>query len=321
MTTFVLNGDKVSVGDHPHLLSALREELGVTSPKDGCAPSGQCGCCTVLLDGKPVVACQVSLARADGKEVTTLEGLDAAERERFATEFATRGALQCGFCIPGIVLRAKSLIDRRGAALTRDDAARHLGAHLCRCTGYLKILDAVEALAHASMAPAPDQAPASASASAPAGGGIGSRQTRYQGIELTLGDKPYIDDIRLPGMLHAALRLSDHARATVTAIDARAALEQPGVIAVLTAADIPGELRVGILHKDWPVMIPVGGRTSYLGDVLAVVVAQDRATSGTPTPRPNGARCRTWWTPWPGTRRSRPSSSRRGPNDDVRAQR
>ena len=145
MAQFVLNGQEVKVtDDHPHLLSALREELGVTSPKDGCSPSGQCGCCTILLDGKAVVACQVGLSRAEGKEVTTLEGLDDAERDRFATAFAERGALQCGFCIPGIVMRAKSLIDRKGAALAREDAARHLGAHLCRCTGYVKILQAVE---------------------------------------------------------------------------------------------------------------------------------------------------------------------------------
>ena len=138
MAQFVLNGESVAVSDdHPHLLSALREELGVTSPKDGCAPSGQCGCCTILLDGKAVVACQVPLTRAEGKAVTTLEGVSEEERQRFATAFAERGALQCGFCIPGIVMRAKSLIDRKGTGLAREDAARHLGAHLCRCTGYV----------------------------------------------------------------------------------------------------------------------------------------------------------------------------------------
>lgn len=272
MTSFVLNGSAVEVGDHPHLLAALREELAVTSPKDGCAPSGQCGCCTILLDGKPVVACQVPLTRAAGRSVTTLEGIPAEERDRYASAFASRGALQCGFCIPGIVLRAKSLIDRKGASLTRDDAARHLGAHLCRCTGYVKILDAVEALAAGSE-------PAGAPAAAGEGAGIGGRCVRYEGEALTLGDKPYIDDLRLPGMLHAALRLTDHARADVLGIDTSAALREPGVVAALTAADIPGALRVGIIDTDWPVMIPVGGRTSYLGDVLAVVVAEDRETA------------------------------------------
>ena len=109
MAEFVLNGTPVSVGDaHPHLLAALREELDVLSPKDGCSPSGQCGCCTVLVDGKARVACQTSLEKVSGTEVVTLEGVDAAERDRYARAFAACGALQCGFCTPGVVVRAKS---------------------------------------------------------------------------------------------------------------------------------------------------------------------------------------------------------------------
>src|ERR1700683_4967865 len=144
MTEFTLNGKVVEVGEHPHLLAALREELDVTSPKDGCSPSGQCGCCTVMLDGKAQVACQIPLAKAAGRSVTTLEGVDEAERQRYAKAFAACGGLQCGFCIPGIVMRAKAQVDRKGTELTREDMARHLGAHLCRCTGYVKILDAIE---------------------------------------------------------------------------------------------------------------------------------------------------------------------------------
>ena len=148
MTEFNLNGTPVSVrGDHPHLLAALREELDVTSPKDGCSPSGQCGCCTVLVDGKAVVSCNLGLDKIAGKDVVTLEGIDADERQRFAEAFAACGGLQCGFCIPGIVVRAKSQIDKKGADLDRASMAPHLGAHLCRCTGYVKILDAIEAVA------------------------------------------------------------------------------------------------------------------------------------------------------------------------------
>ena len=148
MTTFVLNGRTAETGSgHPHLLAALRDELGITSPKDGCSPSGQCGCCTVLVDGKARVACQTSMQKVEGTSVTTLEGLEQAERDRFSDTFAAHGALQCGFCTPGIVMRAKALIDKKGDALARDEAARHLGGHLCRCTGYVKILDAVEAYA------------------------------------------------------------------------------------------------------------------------------------------------------------------------------
>ena len=268
MITFELNGTTVTTSDdHPHLLSALRDELDVLSPKDGCAPSGQCGCCTILLNGKARIACQTSMEKAEGASVVTLEGLDPAERDRYAAAFAAHGALQCGFCTPGILMRAKAQIDRKGSALTRDDVARHLGAHLCRCTGYIKILDAVESLARNEV---PVAVPS---------GGIGSSGIKYEAAELSLGDRPFIDDLRPPGLLHAALHLADHARADVVRIDTAAAAAVEGVEAVFTAADVPGELRVGLIHKDWPVFIPEGGRTSYLGDVLAVVVAGDRETA------------------------------------------
>ncbi|MDQ3544746.1 MAG: molybdopterin-dependent oxidoreductase, partial [Actinomycetota bacterium] len=137
-------------------------------------------------------------------------------------------------------------------------------AHLCRCTGYVKVLDAIEAVAKGkSFEPALGRA-------------VGDSGAKYEAAELALGDRGYVDDIRVPGMLHAALHFTDHARADVVAIDTAAAAAADGVMAVFTGADIPGELRVGIIYKDWPVMIPVGGRTSYAGDVLAVVVAETR---------------------------------------------
>ena len=267
--SFRLNGDEVSVrADHPHLLAALREELGVTSPKDGCAPSGQCGCCTVLLNGKAVVSCQMSLTRVKGGEVVTLEGLDPVERDRLARGFAATGALQCGFCTPGIVIRTKALIDQKGSALNRRTINGRLGAHLCRCTGYTKIVEAIELLASGEPIP---------SVSRP--GGIGKNGAKYEAMELALGDRPYIDDLASPMMLHAALRLTDHSRADVLGISTAEAQAYPGVVRVITAADVPGELRVGLIYKDWPVFIPVGGRTSYSGDVLAMVVASDVQTA------------------------------------------
>jgi len=263
--SFDVNGTPVSVRrSHPHLLAALREELDITSPKDGCSPSGQCGCCTVLIDGKAVVSCQYDLDKAEGKSIVTLEGVDEAERDAFANAFAACGGLQCGFCIPGIVMRAKAQIDKKGDSLTRAGMAPHLGAHLCRCTGYVKILDAIEAVAHGeTFVPALSNE-------------VGGSGAKYEAAPLTLGDRGYIDDIRIPGMLHAALHLTDHARADIESIDTSAARAAPGVEAVFTADDLPGSLRVGLIHKDWPVMIPVGGRTSYAGDVIAVVVADTR---------------------------------------------
>ncbi|MGA9276789.1 molybdopterin-dependent oxidoreductase [Ilumatobacter sp.] len=265
MSEFTLNGETVNARDeHPHLLAALRDELHVTSPKDGCSPTGQCGCCTVLIDGKARVSCQTSMEKAAGSEIVTLEGVPADEVARMADAFAACGALQCGFCTPGIVMRTKALIDKNGSALTREQASRHLGAHLCRCTGYIKVLDAVEALAQ-------DEIPVAVQP-----GGVGSRGIKYEGRELSVGVRDFIDDMNPEGCLHGALRLSDHARADVRSIDTSAALDVDGVEAVLTAADIPAARRVGLIHKDWPIMIPEGGRTSYLGDVLAVVVASTR---------------------------------------------
>lgn len=262
---FVVNGTPVSVrSSHPHLLAALREELDITSPKDGCSPSGQCGCCTVIVNGKAVVSCQTPLDKVEGGTVTTLEGFDPAVRKSFSDAFSACGGLQCGFCIPGIVVRAHAQIEKKGADLTKADMARHLGAHLCRCTGYSKILDAIECVAKGTtVTPTPL-------------GGIGARSSKVEAAELTLGDRGYVDDIRIPGMLHAALVFTAHARADVVAIDTSRARQAPGVVAVYTAADIPGELMVGIIYKDWPVMIPVGGRTSYAGDVLAIVVAETK---------------------------------------------
>lgn len=264
-TAFVLNGERVEVAvEHPHLLSALRDGLGVTSPKDGCSPSGQCGACTVLVDGKAIASCLVSLEKAEGTAVTTLEGFDDADRDRFANAFAATGALQCGFCTPGIIVRSKALIDQKGTDLDRTTIEGRLGAHLCRCTGYTKIVDAVELIASGEPIPVPGRS-----------GKIGGDGAKYEARELALGDRGFVDDISIDGMLHAALRFTDHARADVISIDTTATEAADGVVAVFTAADIPGDLRVGIIHKDWPVMIPEGGRTSYRGDVLAVVVARD----------------------------------------------
>jgi xanthine dehydrogenase molybdenum-binding subunit len=266
-TSFSVNGREVLVGgDHPHLLSALREELGITSPKDGCSPSGQCGACTVLLDGKAIQSCLVSLEKAAGKEVTTLEGFEPDERERLAGAFAATGALQCGFCTPGILVRTKSLFDQKGAAgVSSEVAAGRLGAHLCRCTGYTKILEAVDLLATGEIPKVAGPRK------------IGDSGAKYEAVELALGDRGYVDDLRPEGLLHGVLRLTDHARADVVKIDTAAASSAPGVVAVFTAADVPGALRVGIIHTDWPVFIPEGGRTSYYGDVLAIVVAETKA--------------------------------------------
>ena len=136
---FELDGRPVSVSSSITLLAALRDELGVRSAKDGCAPQGQCGCCTVWVDGEPRVSCVTPAARVSGRRVTTLDGLDAGVRDRWADALCASGGSQCGFCTPGIVMR---LAAERHQSTVRSDIASSLTAHLCRCTGWQTILDA-----------------------------------------------------------------------------------------------------------------------------------------------------------------------------------
>ncbi len=140
---FVLNGHEVAVADGITLLDALREELGCRSVKDGCSPQGQCGCCTVWVDGAPRVACVTPVRRIAGRRVTTLEGAPEDLRDRWAAAFVQHGASQCGFCTPGIVLRLAALEGAgTGRRPTRRDIESALRAHLCRCTGWQSIVDA-----------------------------------------------------------------------------------------------------------------------------------------------------------------------------------
>ena len=151
---FVCDGAQVEVDTAPGetLLSVLRERLGITSVKDGCAPQGQCGCCTVLVDGDARVACVTPAARIAGRSVTTVDGLPPGERDRLTEAFAATGGSQCGFCTPGIVVRAAAL--RAKGPVTPVGIDRALAAHLCRCTGWRTVIDAISA-------PAPTPAPVS----------------------------------------------------------------------------------------------------------------------------------------------------------------
>ncbi len=269
---FTLNGRRVSLEarNGASLLEVLREGCGLTSPKDGCAPEGSCGACTVLVDGKAVVSCAQPATRAAGKSVTTLEGLPAARREAWADCFVAAGASQCGFCSPGIVIKAESLLDRNPDP-SRDEIARALAGNLCRCTGYVKIVDAVE---HAARARRGEPLP-----EVDRSGRVGSRTGRYQGRELALGEKPYVNDMRPPGTLHGAARWSDHPRAKILRIDTAKARAHPGVVAVATWRDVPGERRQGLITRDWRQFVAEGEVTNYVGDVLAVVAAESQAAA------------------------------------------
>jgi selenium-dependent xanthine dehydrogenase len=269
---FTLNGRPIAIEPAPgeSLLDALRERGGITSIKDGCQPQGQCGCCLALVDGRPLVTCAFEAARAEGCEVLTLEGLSAREREVVSKAFAAAGGVQCGFCIPGIALRAKHLLDRRPEP-SRDEIARAIDGHLCRCTGYTQIVEAIERMARAwrgGELPAPS-----------GDGGVGQPLSRYGALDQALGALPYIADMRREGLLHGALVLSAHARARVRRIDTSKAAALAGVHSVVTAADVPGERWYGLLHDDWPGFVAEGEEVRCAGDVLAAVAADDARTA------------------------------------------
>jgi xanthine dehydrogenase molybdenum-binding subunit len=270
---FTLNGSPVSVDvpDGATILDLLRDTLGITSAKDGCAPEGSCGACTVILDGKACVACAQPARHLAGKHLVTQEGLTEETRQLWMNAFVVAGASQCGFCSPGIVMKSEVLLGKNPDP-SREDVARALAGNLCRCTGYVKIVDAVRLAAGAKRGeamPTPDRS-----------GRVGSRAPRYQGGELALGDKPYVNDLTAPGMLHGAVRFSDHPRARVLRIDTSRAEAHPGVAAVVTARDVPGSRAQGDIFPDWPQFVAEGEETRYVGDVLAAVAAEDRATAG-----------------------------------------
>lgn len=267
--TFTVNGRPVTVEADPDetLLDVLRERLGITSPKDGCQPEGYCGCCTVLVDGHARVACSQPAAAFAGKSILTLEGLDARQREAFALAFAATGASQCGFCSPGIVVKAAAQLAKEPHP-SREQVARWLAAHLCRCTGYVKIIDAILLAARIL---AGEERPVLQWE-----GRLGSRAPRYEAQALALGEKPFVNDLTVPEMLHGALRFSDHPRAVVKKIDVSRAAAMPGVVRIVLAGDVPGERHVGCIYNDWPLFIAEGETTRYVGDVLAAVVAATR---------------------------------------------
>jgi xanthine dehydrogenase molybdenum-binding subunit len=271
MIRFSLNGQNISYDGDPDraLMNVLREDMGIISPKDGCAPQAACGCCVVGVDDKALLSCVTKMSKVEGKSVTTTEGLGEYRQNVFADSFVKEGGVQCGFCIPGIVMQANNLINHNPEP-SRADIEKCLTPHLCRCTGYKKIVTAIENAAEAIRDEEEIEMPE-------VGGGIGSRLPKYQAQDLVLGQHRYVDDIRIEGMRIGALKFSDHPRAIIKSIDLSAAAAHPGVLRVFTAEDVPGDRYIGLIKQDWPLMIAVGETTRYVGDVLAIVVAETDA--------------------------------------------
>ncbi len=267
MIEFTVNGKPVrTANEDQKLLSFLREELRLTSVKEGCS-EGACGTCTVLVDGKKVKACVPRLGKLDGKSVITVEGLSQREKDVYSHAFAEAGAVQCGFCIPGMVIAAKSLLDAN-ANPTRAEVKEAIRGNICRCTGYVKIeeaiLQAAEFFRNNLPVPGPEKS-----------GRLGAPVKRVDAVEKVLGAGEFADDVTLPGLIHAKALRARFPRARVNRIDLSKAEKHPDCVRILTAKDVPFN-KTGHLVVDWDVMIAEGGVTRYLGDAIALVAANKR---------------------------------------------
>lgn len=269
-----VNGEPVelAVPDHWTLLEALRYELGLTGTKQGC-DKGDCGACTVLSDGAPVLACCTLAKSAEGRAITTIEGLATpAGPDPVQRAFDVCGALQCGFCQPGMILSAKALLTHTPKP-TDGEIREALSGNLCRCTGYTKIFEAVRMAADGLDARQPIL-------SGPPAEGftvIGARGRKADAIAKATGDAVYADDIALPRMAHGKILRSPHAHARILAIDTSAAVAMKGVFAVMVGAELPIAYCVIPWTPDETALAV--DKVRYIGEGVAAVAAIDEETA------------------------------------------
>ncbi len=261
------------------LSTLLRQRLQLTGTKIGCEEA-ECGACTVLIDGEPIVSCIYPAERADGKTIVTIEGLAQGVHEEMKLHplqeaFIEHGAVQCGFCIPGQIMTAYALL-KHNPNPDSADVRFALKDTLCRCAGYPTIENAILAAAQALRTGEPVQKP-NIPDSIHVHKSVGHTHARHDGMDKVIGTAIYTDDLVFDGMLYAKVRRAMIPHGFLTKLDISKAKTLPGVVAVLTAEDIPGEHNHGLVIFDWPVMVGLGERVRYVGDALAIVAAETQA--------------------------------------------
>ncbi|MCP1102402.1 aldehyde oxidoreductase [Aequitasia blattaphilus] len=261
MYSLLVNGQIIEAVEDKKLMVFLREDCNLKSVKDGCS-EGACGTCTILVDGKPIKACVQKISRFEGKSIITVEGLSEREKEIYTYAFGEAGAVQCGFCIPGMIMCAKGLLDQNPNP-DRHEIAKAIKNNICRCTGYKKIIDGIEL---AGKLLKEEKIPEAEGVL-----GVGKAAHRIDVREKVLGYGEYVDDMVLEGMIYGSAVRSAYPRAKVLSIDISRAQKLPGIRGVVTAEDIPGTNQIGHVKKDWDTLIPVGGITRYLGDAVCLV--------------------------------------------------
>jgi 4-hydroxybenzoyl-CoA reductase alpha subunit len=269
LLTLSVNGQQHHLAVEPQLTLAqiLREHLHLTGTKIGC-DTGDCGACTVLYNGKPILSCLTLAATVEGADIQTIEGLAGrAQLHSVQESFLEHGAFQCGYCTPGMILATQSAINK-GEATSEETIREKLSGNLCRCTGYQKMVDAAaEAARHAnqeederSERPHRSQEP-----------------FRIDGVAQVTGTAKFTDDFVLPRMLHGKILRSPHAHARILAIDTSKAEELPGVIAVMTGSDLPAKF--GILPSSQDETVLCIDKVRFVGDPVAAVAAVDELTA------------------------------------------
>ncbi|NOZ48374.1 MAG: selenium-dependent xanthine dehydrogenase [Chlorobi bacterium] len=268
MIEFKLNGETVSYkgNDELTLLKYLRNEKNLTAAKDGCSGQAVCGACLVEINGKGKLACVTKMKTLNRAAVLTMEGLPEKIKETIGKAFVEKGAVQCGFCTPGFIMRTKVLLQENPNP-TRTEIKNALKQHLCRCTGYKKILDGIEFAAKKLTNNQPVEFSEHKA-------NVGKSYKKYNAYKTAIGERAFVDDLRYKNMVHAALKFSDYPKAVVKSIKTAKAEQLQGVIRVFTAKDIPGKQKIGLIFNDWPLMIEESQTTHYIGDVIAGVVAE-----------------------------------------------
>lgn len=273
MYKITVNGKECVSEENYNLLEYLRMSLKLTATKNACG-EGSCGACSVIVDGRITKACLQTLEKVNGKSIITVEGLSQKEKEVYGYAFAYAGAVQCGFCIPGMVMAAKVLIDsclNASRVPSVDEVKKAINQNICRCTGYKKIIDAIILSAKIFLG---EESIKSFSGVAK----IGVDFPRVDALEKTLGTALYTDDLEVENMLYGGAVRSKYPRAIVKSIDCSKALAIDGVVKIITAKDVIGKRYIAHLAfiSDWPILIDINEPTRYLGDAIVLIAAKSK---------------------------------------------
>jgi aldehyde oxidoreductase len=271
--TLTVNGIRRQVSVEPDkvLLDLLREDLGLTGTKQSCDRKGQCGACTVIVNGKTALSCLKKVADLEGADVITVEGLGTPDNPHLIQEaYVLSGAIQCGFCTPGMIMATKALLDQNPNP-TKDDIKKALSRNLCRCTGYVKIFDAVNLAARFIRGETtPEKVKKSIKQEA-----MGVSHPRPTGLLKACGLAKFTGDIKLKNAVEIAVVRSTEHHALIKSVDTEAAKKMPGVVGIMTASDIKGTNRIRVVVPDQPMLCDE--RVRYYGDAIVAVAAETKA--------------------------------------------